>query len=85
MSGVLRGWLGTRKRRTGRTPYCTLALLKTYGEPEQRKRALKRVRELVPSLWFIELNPESDTLEQEYSMIDCVDARSEWEGKRKPR
>jgi hypothetical protein len=85
LSEVLRGWLGTRKRRTGRTPYCTLALLKTYGDAERKKRVLERVRELVPSLWFLELNPDSDTLEQEYSMIDCVNARSEWEGRRKPR
>jgi hypothetical protein len=85
LSKVLSGTLGTRKRRTGRTPYCTLALLKTYGDAGQKKRLLERVRKLVPSLWFLELNPDSDTLEQEYAMIETSTARSEWEGKRKPR
>src|SRR5207237_4475433 len=73
LSGVLRGWLGTRKRRTGRTHYCTVALLRTYGEPEQRKRVLQRARELVPYVWFIELNPESGTVESEFTIIEGLE------------
>jgi hypothetical protein len=85
LSKVLRGSYGNRKRSTGRTPYCTLALLKTYDDAERKKSVLEQVRKLVPTLWFLELNPDSDALEQEYSMIDCVNARSEWVGRRKPR
>jgi hypothetical protein len=85
LSKGLSGWLANRTRRTGRTPYCTLALLKNYGDAERKKQVLERVRKRVPSLWFLELNPDSDTLEQEYAMIECSTARSEWEGRRKSR
>jgi hypothetical protein len=87
LSKVLRGWLGSRRIRTGRTPYCTLVMMGKSTESERRMtewrmRVLERVRELVPYLWFIELNPESKMLESEFVIMDVVTAQLKMEDKR---
>lgn len=81
----LRGWLEPLKPMTGRTPYCALAMPTTPADRENLTRVLKKVRELVPPLVFIELCPESQTREQEVFFIRCLNTRLESERKRQPR
>ena len=78
------GWLGPLKHLTGRSAYCALAMPTTPADRENLSRVLKKVRELIPPLVFIELFPESQTREQEMFFIRCLNTRMESERKRKP-
>ena len=69
------GWLGPAKDLTGRTHYCALAIPETPVERENLKKILKKVRELVPPLVFIELDSQSPTLEREMYFIRCLNTR----------
>ena len=81
----LRGWLEPLKHLIGRTPYCALAMPTTPAERKNLMKALKKVRDLVPPLVFIELFSESQTREQELFFIRCLNTRLESERRRKPR
>jgi hypothetical protein len=84
LSEALSGWLEWDKPRTGRTPYCALAMRES-GERERREQVLKRVRELVRPLIFIELNLESPTRQREMSLTRTLKEQFELQGKRKTR
>ena len=50
---------------------------KNATDREHLKRVLKKIRELVPPLVFIELSPQSPTLRQETTIIRCLILRFE--------
>ncbi len=80
---VLRGHLKAVKPSTGRRPYCALVMPRESGDREHRKKVLEKVHDRIPQLVFLELCPESETSEQEYFFIKCLNTRMESERKRK--
>ena len=81
----LRGWFGADKAIKRRTPYCAVAMPSDRADREHLKRVLRRIRELVPPLIFIELCPESQTREEEVFFMRCLSTRLESERKRRTR
>ncbi|MGP0063360.1 MAG: hypothetical protein ACLQGP_07115 [Isosphaeraceae bacterium] len=85
LSQDLRGWLDPLKSLTGRTPYCALAMPETPTDRDNLMNVLKKVRELVPPLVFIELFPESETREEEVFFIRCLNTRLKSQQRLKPK
>ena len=85
LSQDLRGWLDPLKSLTGRTPDLALAMPETPTDRDNLMNVLKKVRELVPPLVFIELFPESETGEEEVFFIRCLNTRLKSQQRLKPK